>query len=353
MVRKREILLDYNQFSMLNMDKEITSKQLVRGAFESVNLPRLPFIPWIFSHAAKLEQIALRNMFNDPTQYSKCLQNTRKLYGYDAIINSFDSTLEVEICGCPIIWKGDFEAPEVKPRPDFNLSSLKDVDVESASKTGRFGTVIESLRRIKMVSGKNIALAAIVTGPLTVATNLTGRDLIQDFSENPEQATKTIEAAASFILKIVQIYCQFELDIIAIADRLIATSPVAYLGQLQSILSPVVNTIRFYNAYPVLLPGNMSPEKLTGIINLGFDGIVASEIDGNTWRQIRGGRACILGKAIPSRMFKSPRKELEECVETYLKTGIEPGTFLTTDWEVPPDTPPENLHLVMDMIARH
>jgi uroporphyrinogen-III decarboxylase len=353
MGRKREISSDYNWLRIQDMDRELNSKELVRGVFESVDLPRLPFIPWIFSHAAKLEQITLRNMYNDPTQYSKCLQNTRKLYGYDAIISGFDSSLEAEMCGCPINWRDDFKTPDVEPRPDFNFSSLKDINVENAVKTGRFGTAFESLRRINMVSGKNIALATIVTGPLTVATVLTGRNLIQDFSENREQALKTVEAAAAFILKVIQIYAQLQPDIIAVADRLISTFPVAYLERLPSILSPIINTIRFYNAYPVLLPGNIPPENLAEIIKIGFDGIVASEIDSNTWRQIKNGKNCILGKAIPSRLFTSGKKELQEYLESYLKTGIEPGTFLTTDWEVPPETPPENLHLVMDMIARH
>lgn len=335
------------------MDRELNSKELVRGVFGSADLPRLPFMPWIFSHAAKLEQITLRNMYNDPTQYSKCLQNTRKLYGYDAIISSFDSSLEAEMCSCPIDWRDDCKTPDVKPRLDFNFSSLKDINVENAAKTGRFGTVFESLRRINMVSGKNIALAAIITGPLTVATSLSGRNLILDFAENPEQATKTVEATVAFILKVVQIYAQLQLDVIVVADRLISTFPVAYLERLQSILSPIINTIRFYNAYPVLLPGNMPAENLAEVIKIGFDGVVASEIDSKTWRQIRSGRNCILGKAIPSRLFTSGKKELQDYLEAYLKTGIEPGTFLTTDWEVPPETPPENLHLVRAMIAGH
>ena len=79
------------------MEKEITPKKLVRGAFESADLPRLPFIPWIFTHAARLEQIPVKRMYNDPTQYVKCLQNTRKLYGYDAIVGSFDHSLELEV----------------------------------------------------------------------------------------------------------------------------------------------------------------------------------------------------------------------------------------------------------------
>jgi uroporphyrinogen-III decarboxylase len=334
------------------MDKAITSKGLVRGAFESADLPRLPFIPWIFTHAARLEQIPVRRMFADPTQYTKCLQNARKLYGYDAVISSFDSSLEMEICGYPVNWRGDFEAPATSPRPEFDLGRLKDINVESAGKTGRFGTVIESLRRINKVSGPNLALAAVVNGPLTLTAGLTGRDPVKDFTERPEEVIRAIEAAASFLLKVVQIYCQLELDIIVIAERPMAIFPPAQLSWLRSTLSPIVNMVRFYDAFSVLLPGESSPDNITNLLDLGFDGIVAAGIDANTWHKVKGGRSCILGKAIPIRLLSSSLRELQAYLETNLPERIEPGVFLTTDWEVPPETPPDNLHLVMNMISK-
>ena len=335
------------------MDKDITPKKLVRGAFESSDLPRLPFVPWIFTHAARLEQVTVRNMFDDPTKYSRCLQNTRKLYGYDAMTGSFDPSLELEICGSSIDWQGDFETPVIRPDPDFNFGRLKEIDVESAGKTGRFGTVIESLRRINMVSGKNIALAAVVSGPLAMAAGLTGRDLIQDFTKEPEQTARIVEAAAAFILKVVQVYCQLQLDIIAIADRSMATCPDALLSRLQSFLAPVLNTIRFYNAFSVLLPGDITPGRLSDVIDLGFDAITVDTMLIDDWHDIRGGRPCVLGQAIPSRLLLSGGEELNDYLDDFLlpEKG-ETGVFLTTDWEVPTDTPPEYFHQVMDKIGR-
>jgi uroporphyrinogen-III decarboxylase len=334
------------------MDKMITSKGLVRGAFESADLPRLPFIPWLFTHAARLEQIPVRRIFADPTQYTKCLQNARKLYGYDAIIGSFDSSLETEICGYPVNWRGDYEAPTTSPQPQFDFGRLKNINVESASKTGRFGTVIESLRRINRVSGPNLALAAVVTGPLTLTAGLTGRDPLKDFTERPEEVIPAIEAAAGFLLKLVQIYCQLELDIIVIADRLMPVFPAAHLSWLCSTFSPILNIVRFYNAFSVLLPGESSSDNLANLVDLGFDGIVTAGIDLNTWNKLKGGRPCILGKAIPAHLLTSEPKELQAYLETQLPERIEPGVFLTTDWEVPPDTRPDNVHLVMNMISK-
>jgi uroporphyrinogen-III decarboxylase len=331
----------------------ITSKRLVRGAFESADLPRLPFIPWIFTHAARLEQIPVRRMFADPTQYTKCLQNARKLYGYDAIVGGFDTSLEMEICGYPVSWRGDYEVPATSPRPEFGYERLKDINVENATRTGRFGTVIESLRRIKLVSGQDLALSAVVTGPLTLMALLTGRDPLKDLTEKPEETIKTIEAAAGFLLKVVQVYCQLELDIIVIADRLIAVLPAAHLSRLQSVLSPIINMVKFYNTFSVLLPGETPSDNIADLTDLGFDGMVTPGIDAGTWHEIKGGRSCVLGKAIPARVLNSGPGELQAYLEKNLPEHTETGVFITTDWEVPPETPPDNIHLVMRMISRH
>ncbi len=333
------------------MDTTITLKRLVRSAFESADLPRLPFIPWVFTHAARLEQIPLKKMFGDPTQYTKCLQNARKLYGYDAIASCFDSTLEMELCGCPFKWRSDYETPIPIPPNEFDFNRLKDINVESTGKTGRFGTVIESLRRINMVSGQDLALAAVVTGPLTLTAGLTGRDPIKDFIEKPEEVKKEIEAAASFLLKVIQIYCELQLDIIAVAERLLVVLPTEHLGWLESTLSPIINTVRFYNAFSVLLPGETSPDNVSSLIDLGFDGIVAAGIDPHTWNEIKGGRRCTLGNAVPTRLMTSPKSELQDYLDSNLSGGFERGVFLTTDWEVPPDTPSENINLVMQALS--
>jgi uroporphyrinogen-III decarboxylase len=333
------------------MDKVFTPKKLVRGAFESVDLPRLPVVPWIFTHAARLEQVSLKKLFSDPTQYTKCLQNAQKLYGYDGIVGSFDSSLEAEICGRPVKWGGDYETPTVSPDPGFDLARLKDINVESASKTGRFGIVIESLRRINKVAGPNLALAVVVSGPLCLMAGLTGRDPLDELNEKPEEAMRDIEATADFLLKVVQVYCQLELDIIAVADRWLASLPVAHLHRLRSAFSPIINTVRFYNAFSALLPGTSLPDTITNLLDLGFDGIVASGIDVNAWQKIRNGRSCILGSAIPAPVLNSGVNELQEYLDEYMPDKIEPGVFLTTDGEVPAETPPENIQLIMNLIS--
>jgi uroporphyrinogen-III decarboxylase len=322
------------------MDRSFTSKQLVRRLFEGTELPRPPVIPWVFSHAARLEQVPLRRMYAEPTQYVRCLQGARKLYGYDAIIGGFDPSIEAEIAGCPVAWGGDYEIPTARPQPAFDFSGLGNIDVESAARKGRFGTVIESLRRINTVLGASIGLAAVVSGPLSLAAALTGRDMIKELAEKPEAAAGVVEAAAGFILRLVQVYCQLELDIIIIVDRLVPLLPAARLSWLSSLLSPLINTVRFYNSYSVLLPGT-APDS-NALVELGFDGIVAP-VDSESPKGI-------VGKAIPAQVFRSKPAEFQDWLKTNLPALAGPGVFITTDGEVPPETPPDNLHLLMNTI---
>jgi uroporphyrinogen-III decarboxylase len=224
--------------------------------------------------------------------------------------------------------------------------------VENAVKTGRFGTVIESLRRINKVAGPNLALVAVVSGPFTLMANLTGHDCLRDFKEKPQETMRHIESAAGFLLKVVQVYCQLELDIIAISESLLPLFPPAHLLWLRSVFSPVLNTIRFFNAFSLLLPGQSSPENVTNLLDVGFDGIVAAGIDKDTWQKIKGGRSCVLGRAIPADVLNSGVKEIQEYLRKHIPGEKEPGIFLTTEWEVPAETPPEYINLVMNTIHR-
>ena len=80
-------------------NEKTNSKGLVRSLFELRALPRTPFIPWLCTFAAQLEQVQVEAMLSDPGLLSRSLVNAQKLLGYDAIVNIFDSSLEAEACG--------------------------------------------------------------------------------------------------------------------------------------------------------------------------------------------------------------------------------------------------------------
>lgn len=121
-----------------------TSKKLVRDLFRLSELPRLPFIPWVSTFAARLEQISVKEMLSDPTTLSKSLENAQKLFGYDAIISVFDPSLEAEACGCRIAWGAEGELPTVIGHPLMEGATIEDLDFSEIEKRGRLPIILES-----------------------------------------------------------------------------------------------------------------------------------------------------------------------------------------------------------------
>ena len=161
------------------MSAQITSKELVQRLFLDQELPRLPFIPWLGGHTAKLEQISLRTMTTDPGKLSTALQNAWKLYGHDAITSPFDPTLEAEACGCELIWQYDDQplpvAHKLQNSPGINM-----LDISDPEKRGRLPVVLEAMQRIKTALGQTVALIPVVTGPISLASQLLGKDIIKE-----------------------------------------------------------------------------------------------------------------------------------------------------------------------------
>ena len=45
-------------------------------------------------------------------------------------------------------------------------------------------------------------------------------------------------------------------------------------------------------------------------------------------------------------------EELNDYIDGFLPKKRETGVFINTDWEIIPDAPPDNIHLMVDMIVR-
>jgi uroporphyrinogen-III decarboxylase len=329
-----------------------TSKELFTNVFQMKSLTRLPFIPWISTFAAKLEQIPVQKMFSDATSLSRSLQNAQKLFGYDGITIVFDPTLEAEACGCEIKWSDAEELPVVICHPFGEGAEIEDFDVSEIEKKGRIPVALETAKRMSILKGREIALIAVITGPVTLAGLLRGDRFIPEL-ENPSQETlDLIELAQKVNLKLCNAYCKQGVDAVVIAEK--------WLGKLRpdlihAMIAPVFQTLwnvtKYYNAYSLILTRDCSDEHVEPIFQLQTDGLV---ISGNIdYEHILGAAVkynrCF-GINIPSSALLGTQAELNEVLRRCPTTQERRGFFLSTEWEVPYDTPVTNLHEIMRSI---
>ena len=329
-----------------------TSKELFANVFEMKRVSRLPFIPWISSFAAKLEQIPVRKMLSDPTLLSRSLQNAQKLFGYDGITIFFDPTLEAEACGCEIRWSDAEELPVVICHPLGEGAEIEDFDISEIEKKGRIPVALETVKRISMLKGKQMAILGVVTGPLTLARFLRGDSFVGEL-ENPSQETMDlIELAQKVSLKLCNAYSKQGVDAVVIAENLIGGLPP---DSIHTMIAPMFQTLwnvtRYYNAYCIILTRDCSEKHIEPIFQLQTDGVaISGSID---YEQIIGAAVKYnrsFSINIPCSTLLGKEAELDEVLKRCLSTQERNLFFLSTEWEVPYDTPVTNLHEIMRSI---
>ena len=254
----------------------INSKELVSRLFELRAMPRTPFIPWVCSLAAQLEQIQVKAMLSDAGLLSRALLNAQKLFGYDAIVNILDPSLEAEACGCRIDWDEEEALPEVISHPLSEGATIDDLDFIDFEKRGRLPVVLEATKRLNIIKGKEIAIIGMITGPLTLARHLKGESFTDILTQDVDEAAEIISTAGSVSLKLCRTYCEVGVDAIVIAEEMLGQVNQAIYQEVASSLRSIWNVSRFYNVHSLVLSKGCREEHVEPILDLQADGVVIS-----------------------------------------------------------------------------
>jgi len=322
-----------------------TSKERVKKVFSGVKPSFVPFMPWVCIHAARVEQLPLQKMLSDSSLLARSLQSAQKLYDYDMGINIFDPTIEAEACGCAVQWADDRELPVFKNH--LPIDQISEGVILSLRNRGRLPVVLEATKRLKISLGRTVAIAGVVSGPFAVASHLIGHPILGDLETNPEGTKNIIELAGKVCLEVCKSYCDLDLDLMGLADSVLPQLPVRYLPLALSVLRPLVNVIRFYDSVPILLAHGCTKDSLELLTKMEVDGMV---VDGGIELELREKLPQgVVGKAIPLPLLQGPKEKLIAHIQDCLK-GDWRGLFISTDWQVPYDTPPENMHAIMRTI---
>lgn len=327
-----------------------SSKEMVRGLFQLKDTPRIPFIPWVCSFAAQLEQVPVKAMLSDAGSLSRGLINAQKLFGYDAIVNIFDPSLEAEACGCKVDWSENGALPRVVSHPLGEGAAIEDLDISNIENRGRLPVVIEATKRLNIIKGKDLAIIGLITGPLTLAGHLRGEGFLTELNQDPEEAMKVITLAGSIGLKLCRLYCELGVDVIVIAEEMLGQLPP---GRCQAALAPlrsIWNVARFYSVHTLILSKGCTGEHLEPVLGLQADGLALSgDMD---YKQVREAalkhNCCYSGSLAESALLDTPARVADLTRDRL--SGRGKGFFLSTEWEVPYITSVKNMHEVMGVI---
>lgn len=193
----------------------MTGLELVKRAMKLEEVERIPWIPFVGSHAASLLGMTATEYLSSAENIVDGANKAIELYNPDGIPVTFDLQIEAEVLGCKLNWADD-NPPAVISHPLLEGVSLEDLKVPCSCK-GRIPAVMEAARQLKF-QNPDLALYGLITGPFTLALHLLGTDIFMKMLEDPEYTHKLMRFTTDMALMMSKEYIEAGCDVIAMVD---------------------------------------------------------------------------------------------------------------------------------------
>lgn len=130
----------------------------------------------------------------------------RERYGLPVLLSCMDLSVEAEAFGCQVAFATD-EVPTVPGRLVTTRQAADALKVPAPG-DGRTGVYLETIRRLKSLSGRPVVLGGML-GPFSLAGRLYGvSDALSLTIEDPELAHVLLEKATAFLIAYAQAFKQ-------------------------------------------------------------------------------------------------------------------------------------------------
>ena len=265
------------------MAEPLTPLQMVQGLLQGTAPPRPLFLPIVFSHGARVENLSLRAFLANPTKISNSLRQIHSHLHADGMTCYFDPFLEAEALGGTLDWAADDQPPAVR-LPEGVAQGEWPEESRSFERSARFGRIavaVEVIRRLKSVVRDNRLLMAGLSGPWTLAALLTGTSGEEALSHSRIPAA-VFDLAASTIAQIATAFVEAGAKVIFFREDVLPVLSEQSAGDWISWISQPINIIRFYQALPVLLltcPESVAANREV-ILRQPWDCVVCPVLDG-------------------------------------------------------------------------
>ena len=220
---------------------------IVKALIQGQPPARRLFVPLIFALAAKLENILLPNFVSNPTKIANSQAALYQRLRPDGVTCYFDLFIIIEALGCRLDWNTDFPTFE-KPTRETVLKMLRRVPGE-VKKQGRLPVALEVVYRLQGTLRNGPALVVGLPGPLRVAEQLFGQDILQEFADEEDDALDSFESLVEIIISVAQAFCLAGTHLLYFDELDV---PLEFLPNWEGMTVALWKTVRFHGALPVL-----------------------------------------------------------------------------------------------------
>ena len=235
------------------MNVQLTSRQMMKSLLQGNPQPRPLIVPIVFALGAKIENLSFRAYLDNPTKISNALRQIRTQLRTDGVACYFDPLLEAEALGGTPHWDETNQTRSIRWLESAQKGELPTRlrSPEEAANSQRVRAAVEVIRRLNSLLRDEPLLMAGVSGPFTLAARLTGIDP-GAMRKGQEPSESAPELAAAAITKITSALVDAGANLIFIREEALPSLSPEKCQNWASLLAPLFNIVRFYEALPVL-----------------------------------------------------------------------------------------------------
>lgn len=199
----------------------MTGKERVLKVLNHESVDRAPWVPFAGVHAASLIGKNATEALSDGNVLFDSLMEVKKLYAPDGMPVIFDLQIEAEILGCELLWAKE-GPPSVASHPLEDTKEMLCDCLQPTPEQGRLPMVLDVMKRMSAEVGDDTALYGLICGPFTLASHLRGNNLFMDMILDEEYVKTLMDFTTTTALKMVDMYIDAGMDIIAVVDPLVS-----------------------------------------------------------------------------------------------------------------------------------
>lgn len=330
----------------------MNSKKLVLDAIQNKYVSRIPWVPFVGCHAAKLINVSCEEYFKSSENIIKGITKAYEAYRPDGLPALFDLQVEAEAMGCSLRY-AETNPPSVLTHPLEEGVSLSELKVPGEN-DGRFPIVLSSTREICRTLGDKIAIYGLITGPFTLALHLLGTDIFYKMIDDPDYVHELLNFCSKVCINTSRMYMEAGVDIIAVVDPM--TSQISPVSFAEFISPPVTEIFQYikskgrFSSFFVCGNAKNNIEEMCKCHpdNISIDENIPLEYVKGICEKYNisfGGNI----KLTVTMLFGTPTDNIRDA-QNCMAIGGKKGYILAPGCDIPFETPVENINAISSLV---
>jgi uroporphyrinogen decarboxylase len=293
----------------------------------------------------------LLDLMDDPQRYASCQHDCAKTVGYDSVSDLNAVNAEAEAMGCVLKPGGiSVRTPLIE---DYG-SDIEKIGRVNPSTDGRLPVILEGVRILRRLCGKEKAIVSYVQAPFRAAAMLRGVErFLKDCLKDPESVGRLLKTVTENQLLFGRALAEAGADLIEVSDPM-SSGDIVTRGQYEKLgfaySRRLIAGLKEAGVSVIHHACGNTTDRLDIFAALGADMLSLDQaVDMKEARKILGEEVVLFGNVDPLLLREGQASEVRDAARRCMENGGKNGAFvLSSGCLIAADTPLENMQAMAE-----